>query len=289
MKENEKLADCILDAWERVRTVGPLVHHITNYVTVNDCANITLAAGASPIMADDESEVEEIEAIASVLVLNIGTLNSRTVSSALAAGRAAASRGVPAVLDPVGAGVSSLRNGAVKSILTAFPVSIIRGNMSEMSWVAGLETAARGVDVSVEDALSGPEKAREVARTVALHHGCTAAVTGPVDVVSDGTRAAFISNGTPLLSLVTGTGCMCTSLVASFRGSGDDAFIAAAGALAVMGVAGELAEENVSGRGTGSFRTALIDAVSTLDRGTLARRMRVSTSSYLKEAHGAVK
>lgn len=260
-------AAAMLDA---VRAKVPLVHCITNYVTVNDAANALLAIGASPIMADDIGEAGDIASIASALVLNIGTLNERTIASMLDAGRRANAFGVPVVLDPVGAGASRLRNETVGRLLREVKLSVLRGNLSEISFIAGLGAATRGVDSAKEDEKND---ALAAARLVAQRLGCTVAVTGAVDVVTDGTRACRLANGHQMLSRVTGTGCMTTALIGAFAGAGRDFYTAAAGGISAMSIAGELAYERAGTLGTGSFHIALIDALSMLDGANLMERM----------------
>jgi len=256
----------------QVRETAPLVHQITNYVTVNDCANITLAVGASPVMADDIAEAEDITAIASALVLNIGTLNQRTVASMLASGKKANAMGIPVVFDPVGAGASKLRNDTAIKICRQLRLSVVRGNLSEISFVAGLEASTRGVDASDADA---GNDGSAVALKAARQLGCVAAVTGPVDFVSDGERVVAIHNGHKMLSRVTGTGCMASALVGAYAGAADDFLAAAVAGVATMGIAGELAWESARGIGTGSFKTAIIDAVSLLDQKLMEARINI--------------
>lgn len=253
------IIDTVADLVTEVREKSPLVHHITNYVTVNDCANVTLAIGASPIMADDIEEVSDIAGISSSLVLNIGTLNKRTIASVIAAGKKANEKGIPVVLDPVGAGASKLRNDTTKEILKTVQMAIIRGNLSEISFIAGLEVSTKGVDASEAD--SGKD-AVSIAKAVANQYHCVAAITGAVDVISDGQRVVKIENGDPILSKVTGTGCMTSSLTGSFAGACEDMFAAAVAGVATMGISGEIANDIAGDLGTGSFRVALIDAIS---------------------------
>jgi len=271
------MSDLIKSAAEllgQLRKSKPLVHSITNYVTVNDCANIILAIGASPVMADDIEEAADITAISSALVLNIGTLNKRTVESMLAAGKRANELGIPVVFDPVGAGASKLRNETTQTILSEVKVSVIRGNMSELCFVAGLGSNTKGVDAADEDISSG--NARKIASIAANRYNCTAAVTGAIDIITDGKRIAAVSNGHRLLSDVTGTGCMTTALVGAFCGAGNDTFVAAAAGIAAMGIAGEIAYEKAGESGTGSFHIAIIDAVSRLDEKILRERARLN-------------
>ena len=255
----------------KVRETAPLVHHITNYVTVNDCANITLGIGAAPVMADAIGEASDIAAIASSLVLNMGTLNDRTIASSLAAGKSANARGVPVIFDPVGAGASQLRNDTVAAFTSELQLSVIRGNISEIRFVAGLSSGTRGVDASAADS-SDIDSVCQMAAALASRLRCVVVVSGATDVVADGSRLLLIENGHPMLSRLTGTGCMCTSLIGSFCGAAGDAFSGAAAAMLCMGIAGEIAFERSGALGNGSFHTALHDAISLMDAPTLERK-----------------
>ncbi len=240
-----------------VKTKKPLVHHLTNYVTVNDCANIVLALGGSPVMADDAGEVEEMVGIASALVINIGTLNARTIEGMLLAGRKANQLGIPVVIDPVGAGATALRTNTAARLLREVNPAVLRGNMSEIKVVAGIEARTRGVD-SVDDGSSGEEVASGLAQSL----GCTVAITGVRDVVSDGSRTGLIDNGHPFLARVSGTGCMATSLIGCYAGVTTDYYLAACAGLITMGLAGEEAAAGLSGsEGIGSFKAKLMDGI----------------------------
>lgn len=263
-------------ALEAVRAKRPLVHHITNYVTVNDCANIVLAIGASPLMADALSEAEDIVAIASALVLNIGTLNERTVESMLAAGKKANALGIPVVFDPVGAGASPFRNRVTEDIVKNIRLSVLRGNMSEIRFVAGLSATGKGVDASDSDMARGLDEGIDMATGLAKNLKAVVAVTGAIDIVSDGQRTVTLENGHKRLSDITGTGCMATALIGAFLGANEDPLLAASAALLSMGIAGELAYEEAGMMGTGSYRVALIDAISLLNGKTLAGRARIN-------------
>lgn len=249
-----------------VRAKKPLVHQITNYVTVNDCANITLASGASPVMADEIQEVDEIVGISSALVLNIGTLNERTIESMVAAGKAARRKGIPVILDPVGAGASRLRTETALRLMEEVKPTVVRGNISEIKTLFGEGGNTRGVDAGVEDALGGDvvETAKRIAAAFARSTGTIVAITGAIDVVSDGDRTFLIRNGHPMMANVTGTGCMCSALIGSFCGAMEDRTVATAAAISAMGLAGEWAYESVQRQdlGTGSYRTLIIDAIS---------------------------
>ena len=253
-----------------VREQKPLIHCITNYVTANDCANAILAIGGSPIMADDLREVADIVKISKALVLNIGTLNSNTVESMIAAGKKANALGIPVIFDPVGAGASTYRNETTQRLLQTIHMTIIRGNLSEVSFIAGLDVSTKGVDTAEEDSTKDPVA---IANKVAKEYNCIAAITGAIDTVSDGSKVTRIERGTPELSRVTGTGCMTTALVATFCGmvfasktaqSPVNYFDAAVAGITAMGMAGEIAEPAVRDHGTGSYRIAIIDALSKL-------------------------
>ena len=267
------MLNSIANALAAVREKKPLVHHITNYVTVNDCANICLAIGGSPIMADAIDEAADIAAISSSLVVNMGTLNARTVESMLAAGIKANECGVPVIFDPVGAGASTLRNETARHLLEAVKFSVIRGNLSEIRFITENHNGTKGVDVSAEDL---NRDAEAVVRRCAEMYGCVVACTGKIDVISDGNRTVLISNGHERLSDITGTGCMCTTLVGAFCGANDDMLTAAAGGVLSMCLAGEFAFERVGNVGLGSFRTAIIDEISKLDGNVLKGGSRVN-------------
>lgn len=250
---------------EEVRNKKPLVHNITNYVTVNDCANILLAIGASPIMADDIKEAADITKISSALVINIGTLNERTIESMITSGKKANELNIPVVFDPVGAGASEFRNATTKKILEEVKISVLRGNMSEIKFISGLKSNTKGVDASESDIESGNEEGINVAKNLANNINCTVAITGVTDIISDGERVAILKNGTKMLANVTGTGCMTTALVGAFCGAGSDCFIGAISGIMSMGIAGEIAFEKAGKLGTGSFHIAIIDFISNLN------------------------
>ncbi|MCC8123021.1 MAG: hydroxyethylthiazole kinase [Oscillospiraceae bacterium] len=258
----------------QVRERTPLIHHITNYVTVNDCANITLAIGASPIMADALEEVANIARIASAVVLNMGTLNERTILSMLAAGKAANEAGVPVVFDPVGVGASALRNEAAAQLTSEIKISVLRGNISEIRFLAGLPSETQGVDASNADLKNAGDTAT-IAKMLSTRLNCVTVITGAVDTISDSKEVVCLENGHPMLGRITGTGCMCSSLIGAFCGvSPDKPMEAAIAALLSMGIAGEIAFEKSGREGTGSFRVALHDAVSHMSAEILNERMK---------------
>ena len=260
---------------DAVRAQKPLVHHITNYVTVNDCANITLAIGASPVMADDINEAADITRISSALVINMGTLNERTIASMLASGKAANASGTPVIFDPVGVGASTFRNDSANRILEEIKIGVLRGNLSEIKQIAGMQSTTKGVDVSQDDLIS-KDDAIAVAKKLSDELSCVVAITGAVDIITNGKTALCIENGHPMLANITGTGCMCSSLIGSFCGAKPDLILeATVSALLTMGIAGEIAFANAVDKGNGSFRTALHDAVSKMDAQTLIGRAKI--------------
>ena len=261
---------------QKVRESKPLVHHITNYVTVNGCANVTLEIGASPVMADAIGEAADIASIASSLVLNMGTLNERTISSMIAAGEAANKKGIPVVFDPVGAGASKLRNDTAEMITSKIKLSVLRGNISEIRFVAGFCSQTKGVDASDSD-ITGAEDAGQIAKDLAKKLGCVVVISGAVDVVSDGKKVVLIENGHPMLANQTGTGCMCSSLIGSFCGAEPaDPFAASVSAMLCMSIAGEIAFKKAGQSGNGSFRAALHDAINCMDVHTLEKMAKFS-------------
>ena len=260
------------DVWRTlsaVRTARPLVHNITNYVVMNETANAILALGALPVMAHAQEEVREMVGLAGALVLNIGTLSERWIEAMLLAGTAANDAGIPVVLDPVGAGATAYRTTTAKRILDTVDVAVLRGNAGEVATLVGVEAEVRGVE-SVGGGGDPAELAREAARSL----GVVASVTGAVDHVSDGERAAAVANGHELLAAITGTGCMSTALTGCFLAGKDDSFEAAVEALVAFGVAGENAA--VDAKGPGSFHVNLYDALAALDPATLTARAKVT-------------
>lgn len=246
----------------------PLVHHITNCVTVNDCANVTLAVGAAPVMAEAPEEVAEMAGMADALVLNIGTLSSAQVDSMLLAGRAANARGIPVVLDPVGAGATGFRTATALKLLDELEIAVLKGNAGEIGTIAGIEARVRGVDSA---GLTGDPA--DICRRLASRLNCVVAMSGPVDVVSDGDRVAFVENGHPLMDAVSGTGCMLASVTAAFAAVADDRFATTVAALAAFGLSGERAANGA--HGPGSFRPGLLNALAGLEPATLAAGARI--------------
>jgi hydroxyethylthiazole kinase len=252
-----------------MRARKPLVHQITNYVVMNETANATLAIGALPVMAHAGEEVEEMARIASSLVINIGTLSEHWVESMLLAGGTATARGIPVVLDPVGAGATAYRTETSRRILDIVGVTVLRGNAGEIATLVGADAEVRGVE-SISAGVAAADLAREAARSL----GVVASVTGPVDHVSDGERVLAVANGDALLGAVTGTGCMSSALTGCFLAAKpDEPLEAAAEALAAFGVAAERAAGGAEGPGT--FHARLYDALYALDPATLDASTRI--------------
>ena len=252
-----------------IRERKPLVHQITNYVVMNETANATLALGALPVMAHAPQEVEEMASAAGALVLNIGTLSDHWIEAMLLAGAAANRADVPIVLDPVGAGATEYRTETARRLLDALQIAVVRGNAAEVATLAGREAEIRGVE-----AIGASGSPAGLARDAARELGCVAAVTGPVDHVSDGDRSYAIANGHELLGAVSGTGCMATSVTGSFLAVRREAPLeAAAEALVAFGVAGE--DAALVAKGPGTFHATLYDALYNLDPDTLDSRAKV--------------
>jgi hydroxyethylthiazole kinase len=256
------------DLFSLVRERRPLVHHITNYVTVNDCATITLCAGGAPVMADAAEEAEEMAAVAGALVLNIGTLNRVQVESMELAGGMANDRKIPVILDPVGAGATQYRTKTAQRLMDSLDIAILKGNAGEIGMLAGADGKVRGVD---SHGLSGNPV--EIARDFARATGMTVVISGAVDIVTDGKRTLLVENGHPMMGSVSGTGCMAASVTGVFAAESKDMVLASAAALAAFGIAGERAASG--SRGPASFRTALFDEMAALTPADLAAGARI--------------
>ena len=267
--ENMNMARETARLFDRMRERRPLVHHITNYVTVNDCANIAICAGAAPVMADATEEMDDMVAIAGALVLNIGTLNERLVSSMLQAGKRANEMDIPVVLDPVGVGATPYRTETAKMLLDKLEVSVLKGNAGEVATLAGSEAKVVGVD---SREVSGD--LLTICEEYAVLSGCNVAMTGPQDFVSDGTRSYMVENGDDMMEMVSGTGCMASTLVGAMVSGKEDALAETAAALAAFGLAGEHGAR--SAQGPMSFKTALFDGLQALKVTELAAGARVT-------------
>jgi hydroxyethylthiazole kinase len=239
---------------QRIREKHPLIHHITNYVVMNDTANVTLALGALPVMAHAREEVSEMVGAAGALVLNPGTLSPHWVEAMLIAGRQANALGIPVVYDPVGVGATKYRTETGESLLRELGIAVVRGNSAEVGTLSGAGGTVRGVE-SVE----GVKDPAAVARDLARRRNTVVVITGKRDIVSDGKRVLGVDNGHEMLKTITGTGCMSTTMVAMFCAVENDFLVAAAAALACFGLAAQKAAG--SSQGPGTFRAALLDSL----------------------------
>ncbi|MEJ2730651.1 MAG: hydroxyethylthiazole kinase [Deltaproteobacteria bacterium] len=245
-----------------LRAQKPLIHNITNYVVMNYTANALLAMGASPVMAHARNEVEDMVALAGALVLNIGTLTDDWIRSMIMAGRKASEQQIPVILDPVGSGATPLRTDSAKKIIAETRVSVIRGNASEILSLRQAESKTKGVD-----SIHSVEEAAKTAAVLAQELDTTLAITGPVDLITDGDRFIRVKNGHPLMGYVTGTGCTATVTIGAFLAVDSDPVSATATALAYFGLAGEIAGQNASA--PGSFMIQMLDALYTITPETL--------------------
>jgi hydroxyethylthiazole kinase len=254
--------------WDELHSRAPLIHNITNYVTVNDCANILLACGASPIMADDIGEVEEIITLCAGLNINIGTLNSCTIPAMLIAGKKASELGRPIILDPVGAGASALRTQTAHRLLEETKLTVVRGNISEIKALALGSGTTQGVDANLADAITEDSlpAAIDFAKLFAEKINAVVAITGAIDIITDGKRAICVRNGHPMMQRVTGMGCQLSALLtASVAANVNHPMEAAAAAVCAMGLCGEKAFARMTAQdGNIAYRGYLIDALYNL-------------------------
>ena len=253
------------ECFDNVREKKPLVHSITNYVTVNDVANMLLACGGSPIMGDEPDDVAEIQMICGGLNINIGTLSKNYIDGMFAAGRKAKQTGHPILLDPVGAGASTVRTGTAQKLMDELGFDVIRGNISEIKTLALGSGTTKGVDADATDAVTDENLDAMVkfAKDFAEKSGSIIAITGAIDLVADKDRCAVIRNGRPEMGRITGTGCQLSGLITAFIiANPDRMFEAAAAAVCAMGYAGEVAFERMQeGDGNSTYRNRIIDAV----------------------------
>lgn len=260
----------------------PLIHCITNYVTVNDVANVLLACGGSPIMADDKEDAVEITTICNGLVINIGTLNKSTIPAMFSTGKKANELSHPVVLDPVGVGASKLRTDTAFKLLEEVKFSVIRGNISEIKTISKGTGTTKGVDADASDAVTEEHLDETIAwaKQLSKKTGAVIAITGAIDIVTDANKTFVLRNGHPMMSKVSGTGCMLAAIIAAYCAANPDNHLeAAAAAVGVFGLAGELAYDRLvkNDGGNSSYRTYLIDAVSQVDAETLKGGIRIES------------
>lgn len=256
------------DVLEKVRREKPVVHHLTNWVTIYDCANIVKVFGASPVMAHAKEEVADMAGIASALVLNIGTLTPDFVEAMKLAAKSANQKGIPVVLDVCGAGATRLRDNACFEILDGVRVDIIKGNASEIARIAGENVQTKGVDAAAVE-----KNLQEVALGLARKRNCTVVITGVEDIVADGERVVWVKNGHPLMADIVGTGCMAASVIGTFAAVEKDLVNASVAGLVCYEIAAEMAAKEAKGPGT--FKEKLYDAVYNLDAETVDRMKKI--------------
>ena len=263
------LGNCL----ENVRKNVPLVHNITNYVTVNDVANVLLACGGSPIMSDEPLDVEDITSICGGLNINIGTLNQSSIKGMFLAGKKANELNHPVLLDPVGAGASKLRTDTAVNLIKEIKFTVIRGNISEIKTLALGSGTTKGVDANVADAVTEEnlDSAVKFVKDFAKKSGAIVAITGAIDLVSDADTCYVIRNGRPEMGKITGTGCQLSGLMTAYLVANPDNLLeAAAASVCVMGLAGETGWKNMKSEdGNSTYRNRIIDAIYNMDADTL--------------------
>ncbi len=260
----------IANVVKKVREKTPLVQAITNYVTINDCANILLSFGASPAMVEVDEEVEEFANYISALYINTGTLTKEQEKAVMLAAKKASELNKPVIIDPVACGAIRRKTDIIMKILENGKVSVIKGNMGEIKYLAGYSGKVRGVD-SIDDGEGGVEACKSLAK----RFNTVVVATGQTDIISDGVRTCVIDNGTPSLTLVTGAGCMVGALVAATAGVEEDMFIASATAVMAMGIAGELAQSSLAEVLPGSFRVKLFDYMYKISSEEIMKRGKI--------------
>ena len=253
---------------ERVRQIKPVVHHLTNWVTIYDCANVVKMFGGSPVMAHAKEEVAEMAQIASSLVLNIGTLTVDLVESMKIAAKSANSKGIPVVLDVCGAGATKLRDQKAQELINECRIDIIKGNASEIARVAGENVQTKGVDSTEVN-----RNLLELARDLAIQKKCTVVITGKEDIICDGENTIIVKNGAEIMANLVGTGCMAASVIGTFAAVEKDIAIASAAGLACYEIAAEVAVKLSEGPGT--FKDKLFDCIYKLDRRTVEKMQKI--------------
>ena len=257
----------LINDLEKLRKHAPLIHNITNYVVMNPTANALLSIGASPVMAHESKEMEEMVSIASALVINIGTLSERWIEAMHIAGQTAKNKGKPIIIDPVGAGATSLRTDTTKSLIEEVNPQIIRGNASEILAVAKAEMSTKGVDST-----ASADEAIDVAKELAKNTRSIVSISGKTDYITDGNTLHKVENGHPLMGKITGTGCTASALTAAFSSVNTDYLVAATEAMQIMGIAGEMAGEESDAPST--FQTKFLDALYKINSDEIKNRIK---------------
>jgi hydroxyethylthiazole kinase len=255
---------------QKIRAEGPLIHNITNFVVMNITANALLAIGASPVMAHAPEEVEDMAKLAKALVVNLGTLSIQWINSMIKAGHVANHRGIPIILDPVGSGATRFRTESAQLLLHNTPPAIIRGNASEIRSLVHAEQCTKGVD-----SVHTPEETLEAARFLSSNFRCVVSISGATDMIVENDSVIRIRNGHPMMTRVTGMGCIATALTGAFAAVNASHLHAAANAMALMGIAGEMAAERSSG--PGSFQISFMDALYNIRKSDIESRLKMET------------
>lgn len=272
---NQKLTtNNLLQIRQSVKWEKPLIHCITNHISINDCANMVLAVGAKPIMAEHPDEVSEITASSKALGVNLGNITDNRMKSMLISGKTALEKNIPSVIDIVGVGCSGLRLDYVKKFLYECHPSVIKGNMSEMKAICGIKSNAEGIDVGACDVVTEDNSDESIAmlKELSLKTGAVIAATGVVDIITNGTDTYLIKNGCEMLSMITGTGCMVNALIASYISSGN-ILGGTVLAIALMGICGELSAHV---KGSGSFKIELIDNMFSISDYMIEEKIRIN-------------
>jgi len=262
--------DKILNLMDKAKEENPLVNFLVNYVTANDLTSITSYFGGTPVMTDDPIDAADVVEYGQVdaLVFNIGTITNKQVNAMIEAGKKAAERNVPIILDPVAAGVTPFRSAAIKRMLEELKISVIKGNLAEIKACLGVETTSKGVDSNEDES-----DADQYVVALAKKYNCVVAMTGIEDIITDGKRVVKIKNGTPSLPKVIGTGCTIGALVGTFSGVTDDYFYSAMAGVIVMGIAGEIADQKVDAKlGYYTYKHHLLDTLSVLSNEQIKER-----------------
>ncbi|MEG0618920.1 MAG: hydroxyethylthiazole kinase [Bacilli bacterium] len=258
---------------EKIRKNNPLIHNITNEVVANDVANSLLAIGASPMMAYAPEEMEEVAGIAKSIVLNIGTLTTEMLKSMLLVGKFANKNGIPVILDPVGVGATTFRKESVEQLLSEIEVQLIRGNAGELARIANIPWTSKGVDAGEGNVL-----VKDIAEIVANRYQTVVAISGEEDIISDGIQTIGVLNGHPLMTKITGTGCMLSGICGAFIAVGTRTmtiFESTVEACTVYAIAGELAVESLDFSGPGKFRSAFIDNLYSINSEKIMNRLKL--------------
>lgn len=288
IKANSKIIKDIIQALENVKNNIPLTHCITNYVTINDCANAVLAVGGSPMMADDPEEVEEFVEIADTLVINIGKMSQNQIEAMIIGSKHGMETNTPVVLDPVAVGVTELRNNLVLKLINESKIDVIRGNMSEIKAIARLveldeilslnKAKSKGVDVSEDDEITKTNLNDNgtIIKALAKKLNTIIIASGAIDIISNGNDTYACENGDSLMPKITGSGCMLTSIIGAFCGV-NDPFIGGIAGTTIMGIAGEIAGQEIKkeNSGTGSFRAKLVDYLYKIDEKTIEEKIKL--------------